>query len=388
MDCLRTFRSPPVAYKANFARLKSFLRSHADPLVIHILYFISISLVGYLFLRFLHLREHPGQDGPRDIDFFFTSVSAATVSSMSTVEMQAFCNAQLIVLTVLMLIGGEVMTSTFGLHFRSKSVDLRRTTSAAQVLPTDVATQIESELSDLSHHIESGTMPDSDGSINIRSVDASADQLRSNALGCLANILKGYLLFIHVAGTIAVTIYICSVSSAREILKQKHITVSTFSVFTTISSFSNCGFIPTNENMMVFKKNTGLLLLIIPQILLGNTLFPPCLRLCIWALRRMRKTKRAQYDYLLKNWKETSFYHLLPYKHSIQLVCTVVGFMAVQLILMCSMEWHSQVLDGMNSYQKLVAALFLSVNSRHAGESVVDLSALSQAVLVLFIIMM
>lgn len=67
---------------------------------------------------------------------------------------------------------------------------------------------------------------------------------------------------------------------------------------------------------------------------------------------------------------------------------TVLGFFLVQAMVLCCLEWDSEVMKGMNWCQKIVASIFLSVNSRHAGESVVDLSKLSSAVLVLFVFMM
>ncbi|KAJ6803031.1 putative cation transporter HKT6 [Iris pallida] len=95
------------------------------------------------------------------------------------------------------------------------------------------------------------------------------------------------------------------------------------------------------------------------------------------------------FDYILQTPGEVIGYnHLLSYKKSTYLALTVSGFVLVQLILFCSLEWNSDGLQGMNSYQKFVSALFLSVNSRHAGESTLDLSALSSAVLVLYIVMM
>ncbi|XP_031736221.1 cation transporter HKT8 isoform X2 [Cucumis sativus] len=66
----------------------------------------------------------------------------------------------------------------------------------------------------------------------------------------------------------------------------------------------------------------------------------------------------------------------------------VFGFIFIQFVLICSMEWDSNGFSGLNSYQKVVAILFLSTNSRHAGETIVNISSLSSAILIMFIVMM
>ena len=196
----------------------------------------------------------------------------------------------------------------------------------------------------------------------------------------------GYLFVVHLIGSSLVSLYVNLVPSARKVLKDKGLETQTFSVFTTVSTFTNCGFVPTNENMIVFKKNSGLLLLLIPQILMGNTLYPPCLLLLIWVLKKT--TKREEFRYILMNYGDMGYGHLLSGPHALLLAMTVFGFILIQFLLLCSMEWSSQVMDGLNSYQKIIGSLFQTVNSRHTGESVFDLSTISSAILVLFVIMM
>ncbi|KAI8571307.1 hypothetical protein RHMOL_Rhmol01G0109500 [Rhododendron molle] len=159
-----------------------------------------------------------------------------------------------------------------------------------------------------------------------------------------------------------------------------------YSVFTAVATFANGGFIPTNENMAVFNRNSGRLLLLIPLVLFGDTLYGPCQCLVIWVLEMV--TKREEFGYLLKNYEELGYDHLLSSMNCLCLAATVFGFILVQFVLFCSLEWNSESLTGLNSYQKLVGSLFQVVNSRHTSVSVVDLSRISPAILVAFIVMM
>ena len=218
-----------------------------------------------------------------------------------------------------------------------------------------------------------------------RTKSLSSESLKYHSIKFLGFVVMGYLVVVHVLGVTLVSAYIALVSSARDVLKQKGLKLFTFSLFTTVSTLASCGFVPTNENMIVFSKNSGLLLIIIPQVLLGNTLFPSCLRFSIWTLG---KFKKVESNYLLTSTREIGFLHLLPSLHSTLLVPTVLGFVLIQFTLFCSMEWNSEGLNGLNSYQKIIGALFQSVNSRHTGETIVDISTLSPAILVLVVVMM
>ncbi|GMI93088.1 high-affinity K+ transporter 1 [Hibiscus trionum] len=363
-------RSKLACFNRSFFHVLVF---KANPVWVQLVYFIVVSLLGFGALNMS--KPEPYSSMPKSIDVYFTSVSATTVSSMSTVEMEVFSNTQLIIMTILMLVGGEVFTSMLGLQLARSRFKKHGSPEGDSVNSN-------------SHEIELGTItnekPSTDLESNINS--SSTKSLKYKATRYLGYVVLGYLLVVHVVGSSLVSMYVSLVPSARKILESKGIEIQTFSFFTVVSTFANCGFVPTNENMVVFKENSGLLLLLIPQILLGNTLYPACLRASIWVLGKM--TKKVEFNYILENYKEMGYGHLRSGVRCALLAATVVGFISVQLVLFCSMEWNSEGLNGLSSYQKFVGSLFEVMNSRHTGESIVDLSTISSAILVLFVVMM
>ncbi|XP_038879237.1 sodium transporter HKT1-like [Benincasa hispida] len=346
-------------------RLSCFL-IWMNPFWIQLLYFLFISSFGFFILVVLNPKTTSNNSfNPKKLDLFFTSVSASTVSSMSTVEMEVFSNSQLIVLTILMFIGGEVFTSMVELQLRKFKLKFSEQKIAC----------VSSDLS-----VELGIVR------NNNTLDIII--LKYNSIKFLGFVVLGYLLIFNFLGIGMVLIYFKFVSSARQVLEQKGLKLSTFSIFLIVSTFASCGFVPTNENMIVFKKNLGLLIILIPQALIGNTLFPSCLRICIWSLGKFMKKKKEIVGFLLKNSEEIGYLHLLPKLHSLLLVGSVLGFVLMQFVAIGAMEWRSNALSGLNCVEKLIGILFLSVNSRHSGESIVDLSRLSSAILLLFVAMM
>ncbi|EXB59935.1 Sodium transporter HKT1 [Morus notabilis] len=345
---------------------------------------MSISSLGFFVLLALKPRSAADSFRPRNLDLFFTSISAATVSSMLTVEMEVLSNSQLLILALLMFTGGEVFTSMFGLFI--KQFTLKKSQRKVASVNSDVLSSPnpscnleETELSTIV------IVPPQNGKIDHESFDLW--YLKYSSIKYLAYVVLGYLLIVHIFGITMVFLYLIIITSAREVLNNKDLKLLTFSIFTTVSTFASCGFIPTNENMMIFSKNSGLLLILIPQVLLGNTLFPSFLRFSIWVLGKLNVKKEESNYLLMKSW-EIKYLHLLPSLHSSLLVPSVFGFILVQFILFGSMEWSSEALSGLNSYQKIIGSLFQCVNTRHTGETIVDLSIISPAILVLFVVMM
>lgn len=363
-----------------------FVTSRVNHFYVELCYFVFVSLIGFVILRGLKPRTYPAR--PRDLDLYFTSVSAMTLSSMSTVEMEVFSSAQLMVLTVLMFLGGEIFTSMLGLHFKASKVisnapfkTRSRVNSMASLgLPPEGIENVI-EMGNITPSMISNThatLPKTTSEVDLL--------LKSRSIRVLGFVVLGYLLVIQFVGFLMVFVYMNIIPSSRKILEEKGLKTLIFSIFTSVSTFANVGFIPTNENMMVFRRNSGLLLMLITQTLMGNTLFPCFLRLSIRILKKVGKEDEGMY--LMRNAEEIRYRHLLPWKHTKYLVGTVLGLTLVPFVLFCSMDWRLQGLEGMNSYQKIVGVLFQCVNARYTGESVMDISTVAAPTLIVFVVMM
>ncbi|KAJ1283540.1 hypothetical protein BS78_03G136200 [Paspalum vaginatum] len=360
---------------------------HVNPFLIQLLYLLSISLFGFLMLKALPMKTRTVPT-PSGLDLLFTSVSATTVSSMVAIEMESFSNSQLLLMTLLMLLGGEVFTSMLGLHFthtKLKKTEMHHNLDGNNKPPPVPSLEVISPVEAPS------------GAITLDQMEAGLFKNQrsfASIARMLMFIVMGYLVTVHLAGYVLILIYLSAVAGARAVLVGKGINLSTFSIFTVVSTFANGGFVATNEGMVSFRSFPGMLLLVMPHVLLGSTLFPVFLRLSIRALQRV--TGRRDLGELLADGPgggvaaaaAIGYDHLLPGVRTRFLALTVAAFLAVQLVLFCAMEWGSDGLQGLNAFQKLVAALFMSVNSRHSGEMVVDLATVSPAVVVLYVVMM
>ncbi|CAL5025550.1 unnamed protein product [Urochloa decumbens] len=345
-------------------------------LIIHVAYFVAISCAGWGLLSALQVRAPHGR--PRAIDTFFTAVSAATVSSMSTVEMEVFSNGQLLVITLLMFIGGEVFLSLVGIA--SKWLQLRRQIiGRSQRVESHDIDEIELETVAADADSRLASEEHTNGVVD-------AKLMRRNAVRALFYVVLAILLVVHVVGAVAVAAYMSAAPGPRQTLRRKALNVWTFAVFTTVSTFSSCGYMPTNENMAVFNRDVPLQLLLAPQALVGNTLFPPLLAACVWAAAAA--TRREDLAEVARKGRDaTGYYHLLPARRCWMLAGTVAAFIAAQVALVCAMEWGG-ALRGLSAGEKVSNAFFLAVNSRHTGEATLDISTLAPAILVLFVLMM
>ncbi|KAG8074738.1 hypothetical protein GUJ93_ZPchr0006g43015 [Zizania palustris] len=357
-----------------------FVALHVHPFWIQLSYFLLSSIIGSALL--LTLKPSNPEFKPGYIDMLYMSTSAMTVSGLSAVEMEVLSSSQIVVLTLLMFAGGEVFVSLLGLmlrldHQESPELSVDRVSS----VPIELD-RIDSASTVISYEELQLEAPTQEIPSSISNDLKSTKHLK----WCLRFVVFGYIAVIHVVGFLLVLWYITRVSSAKAPLKKKGINIALFSFSVTVSAFANGGLVPTNENMTIFSKNPGLLLLFIGQILAGNTLYPLFLSLLIWFLGKV--TKLTALKLMIKNPEELQYGCFLPKLPTAYLASTVIGLMASLVTLFSAVDWNSLVFDGLSSYQKIINALFMAVNTRHSGENSIDCSLIAPAVLVLFIIMM
>ncbi|KAL0344939.1 UNVERIFIED_CONTAM: putative cation transporter HKT7 [Sesamum radiatum] len=78
--------------------------------------------------------------------------------------------------------------------------------------------------------------------------------LKYDSIKFLGFLVLGYLVVIHILGVASILIYVALISSANDVLRSKGIKTFTFAIFTIVSTFASCGFVPTNENMMCLAR--------------------------------------------------------------------------------------------------------------------------------------
>ncbi|RLM66224.1 cation transporter HKT4-like [Panicum miliaceum] len=323
-----SLRLGSISKCANYFFRRSYMVLQRNPLLVHLIYFMSISFTGFLALKNLTPQHKPT---PRSLDLIFTSVSTQTVSSMATVEMEDFSDQQLWVLILLMLLGGEVFTSMLGLHLndRANTYEILQKRLPSTCKDIDFLDSVNRSW---------GNMEDINPEVTTSHKQAQESKsMNQKYCKILAHVVAGYFVVGVICSCLVVTIHIWTDSEAKYLLKSKNIKIWTFAIFTAVSSFVNCGFTPVNDNMSIFRKNPGFLLLVIPQILAGNTLFTPLLRLSIWALGRV--SRREEYTYILQYPGETGYTFMQQQKNAINLVLTAVGITAVVL---CYFGWVSK----------------------------------------------
>eukprot|EP00252_Welwitschia_mirabilis_P005980 TRINITY_DN16597_c0_g2_i3.p1 TRINITY_DN16597_c0_g2~~TRINITY_DN16597_c0_g2_i3.p1 ORF type:complete len:573 (-),score=25.41 TRINITY_DN16597_c0_g2_i3:211-1848(-) len=361
------------------------------PIWAHLCYFLVLSFAGTWILQWIPMRNGKNVN---PLDAFFTAVSATTVSSLGSIPMQDFSHFQLILITLLMFVGGEVFTSMLCLHLRRfllrrrnlQSKGFQRNESVDGIPQTVIVLHTQIELtetvgngSSVKYHGEQTEVAGHDST----SIDY---EMALSYLGFLALL---YMVAVQLAGILLITFSYCFSDHNKQVLKRAGLNIPIFTVFTVVSSFANCGFTPLNDNMMSFRKDRLTLFIIGVVILLGNKLYAPALWALVWMFTRLSRDEKKQktHENILNNgWK--TYEHIFPGRLSFWLVVSNMAMLTGGSIVLCLMQWHEDIFEGLDVQHKVAVSLFQSLSVRHAGENVVNPGLIHPAVVLLYIILM
>lgn len=195
------------------------------------------------------------------------------------------------------------------------------------------------------------------------------------ALEMLAIIVPTYYTGFIISFGFFFRIYVASSSYAQHILATSNPTGPVdpwfFSMFTSLSAFTNLGLNHLDASMTPFQNAPAPLILAIILILVGNTGFAILLRFIIWLCYYFTPTsnvmRRETFRYLLDH-PRRCYTTLFPSTQTWWLLIVLIAITLVELICFLSLNYWLPVLSGISWGSRFLDGLFQSVATRN-GET-------------------
>lgn len=155
--------------------------------------------------------------------------------------------------------------------------------------------------------------------------------------------------------------------------------------FLTISSFNNCGLTLYSDNLVRFVRYVPVNIFVALLLWAGNTMFPIIFRSLIYLCFRFARKNKIVFKYILDKHHHLTI-HLFP-----ALQTRVYG--AITIVLLITGMVITLSIDRRNFEEYSVGTYFLisffqTVSTRSAGFNTIDISRLSTATLLFYIVMM
>lgn len=305
----------------------------------HFAFFVIVSMLGFFVLM--------GVEGLTPVNAWFTSVSAVSLTGLEVVGVNQFTGEGQFVVCLLSALGGWVLSTIPIVILRRRY--MQKMTSDAHAEPP----------------------------VEVRSL----------------SILLWCLLFVVFASQtlvfISLWIYAAASNEVKTYLGAVGVSPGWFAFFHTVSAFSNSGISNLPLSLVPLRTHTFILFVLGSSILVGNTLFPICLRLLVWLWMRKAKThqERAACEYLLDHGRECYTHLFDSYSTKIVLAANL-SLLFYQTLLFCVSEGGNATLTDLSQWHFFTNALFTSVSTRSAGFWTVDIASLSNGTQVSMLSMM
>jgi len=213
------------------------------------------------------------------------------------------------------------------------------------------------------------------------------ENLEYKSLGKLLMIIPLYWFLVQFIGFIIIGAYLSNTSSrAFAIVQENNSTPWFWGFFCAQTAFNNIGITPFSANLAPFHQDRLILLIMSLLIMSGNTLYPVFLRWFLWLCSKIARDK-APYTNLLAN-PRIYFTHLFPAKQTWILCLSWAIITALQMIFFLWFDSDNTAIAHLETDDLFLDAFFQSVSIRSAGFNILAVDALSNALLVLYLIMM
>mmetsp|Transcript_145357 Transcript_145357/g.465750 ORF Transcript_145357/g.465750 Transcript_145357/m.465750 type:complete len:704 (-) Transcript_145357:276-2387(-) len=316
----------------------------------YITYLVIVILVGSTTMWVMDLDN---LDGLKYLDAVFLAVSAITMTGLSTVDLSSQSIASQVVVWVIMLVGSPMMMSLFPVAVR---LFIMRSESVSKGMA----------FFGLNTSQEDDSM-----ALRVILVTVSLYWLLSQALA--------WVLFMIIFE------------------EEDHYGLKAWNaLFLSTSAWHNAGLVTLPNGSLPFKGDSNaasVLIVIMFEILCGNTCFPIMLRFLVWAQRKVAhlqsdKRRERVLDLLLK-YPRTCYSHLFPDYATKWLGIAAVGLIGFQILVFGTTSAHNEdLMQGTTTSERVLAVVFQCISSRTAGFSVLNLDLLPCAPALVFMVCM
>lgn len=152
----------------------------------------------------------------------------------------------------------------------------------------------------------------------------------------------------------------------------------------------NLGFTLTPDSMISFRDAPAPMLMMSFMALAGHTFYPVFLRLLIWTMSKLAPKRSSIQEHLafLLNHPRRCYTLLFPSGPTWALGGILLLLNLVDTVLIIVLDLDNSAVSDLPAGQRIAAAIFQSVSSRHTGTASFNLAAVNPAVQLSLLVMM
>jgi len=163
-----------------------------------------------------------------------------------------------------------------------------------------------------------------------------------------------------------------------------------WAAFHGVSAYCNVGLSITSDSMVGIRDISIVSFALCMLVLFGNVLFPMFIRWIIIALSYYSKkdsSRKVYFRYLLFNGGST-YWNLFSSQHTWLLVVTQMFFFVSQVVLTLIISHEDKAMQVHSTEEQVNMAIFMSINTRHAGFAVLTVGDLKAGTVLIYLLMM